>query len=57
MNVLQKWLDRLLGRSKEPAAPGPTRDPNEQEYLNERQRKLLDESVLDARRFDPPAGG
>ena len=56
-NVLQKWLDRLLGRGARPAAPGPTRDPNEQEYLSERQRKLLDESVLDARRFDPPSGG
>ncbi len=44
MNVLQKWIDRLRGRGERPAAPGPTRDPNE----HERKRELLrkhDENV------------
>ncbi len=48
MNVLQKWIDRLRGRGERPAAPGPTRDPNEQEYEDERKRELLrkhDENV------------
>jgi hypothetical protein len=41
MNGLQKWLDRLLGRAEKPVTPGPTRDPNEQEYEDERKRELL----------------
>jgi len=41
MNVLQKWLDRLLGRTETTATPGPTSDPNEQEYEDERKRELL----------------
>jgi hypothetical protein len=43
MNSLQNWLDRLLGRTEKAATPGPTRDPNEQEYEDERKRKLLGE--------------
>jgi hypothetical protein len=40
-NSLQSLLNRLLGRAEKPVTPGPTRDPNEQEYGDERKRELL----------------
>jgi hypothetical protein len=56
-NSLQNLFSRIFGGKSKSSPAVPDQRPNKQEYLKERQRKLLDESVLDARRFDPPPGG